>query len=349
MTNELSTPEDVPADVREQLRQLLEAGQLRDAIRVGSAVPQHARGGTLERDIVRWRIQAYAKGDAAAAPQWPPATAARVPEPIGIPEIGPDELTPERLAEGVLRHGCLLVRGLFDADEVARLKDGIDSAIKAHEDFEADPSGTTTSPWYERADPGESLQQKLSLSRCFVEAAHGVLTADSPRALALLDACFESHGIVPLLEAYFGERPALSLLKSTLRRVPASQSTTGWHQDGAFLGAGIRSMNLWLSLSDCGVDACGLDIVPRRFEHIIETGTGDAPFAWAASHEAVLEAAGPAGFVSPVFAPGDGLFFDHMLMHRTGLPPRRTRTRYAIESWFFAPSHYPMDQIPVWL
>ena len=30
-----------------------------------------------------------------------------------------------------------------------------------------------------------------------------------------------------------------------------------WHQDGAFLGEGISTLNLWLPLSDCGDDAPG--------------------------------------------------------------------------------------------
>ena len=36
-----------------------------------------------------------------------------------------------------------------------------------------------------------------------------------------------------------------------------------------------------------------------------------------------------------------------MTLHRTGVSPGMTRTRYAIESWFFAPSTYPQDQVPI--
>ena len=70
----------------------------------------------------------------------------------------------------------------------------------------------------------------------------------------------------------------------TLRRTQPEVGTTWWHQDGAFLGADIRALNVWLSLSHCGRDAPGLDIVPRRFDRIVETGTEGAPLSWTVSH-----------------------------------------------------------------
>ena len=78
----------------------------------------------------------------------------------------------------------------------------------------------------------------------------------------------------------------LSANKCTLRRVPID-ANTDWHQDGAFLGAGIRALNVWLALSDCGVDAPGLDLVPRRFDDVLETGTGGAIFDWAVGPDVV--------------------------------------------------------------
>ena len=72
----------------------------------------------------------------------------------------------------------------------------------------------------------------------------------------------------------------LSANKCTLRRVPLT-SNTDWHQDGAFLGRGIRALNVWVALTHCGVDAPGMDLLPRRLDHIVETGTGGAIFDWA--------------------------------------------------------------------
>jgi hypothetical protein len=49
----------------------------------------------------------------------------------------------------------------------------------------------------------------------------------------------------------------------------------------------------------------------------------------------------------PVFEPGDVLLFDDLFLHRTAVDPAMTRDRYAIETWFFAPSAYPAGQIPL--
>ena len=55
------------------------------------------------------------------------------------------------------------------------------------------------------------------------------------------------------------------------------------------------------------------------------------------------------GFVITPFLPGDALLFDHLFLHRTGAPPGIRKPRYAIESWFFAPSAYPAQQVPLML
>ena len=48
-----------------------------------------------------------------------------------------------------------------------------------------------------------------------------------------------------------------------------------WHQDGAFMGD-VRALNLWLSLSRCGDESPGLDIVPRRLDQMVATTTDEA-------------------------------------------------------------------------
>ncbi|MGH8978553.1 MAG: phytanoyl-CoA dioxygenase family protein, partial [Acidimicrobiia bacterium] len=122
-----------------------------------------------------------------------------------------------------------------------------------------------------------------------------------------------------------------------------------WHQDGAFLGRGIRALNIWLSLSHCGTDAPSLDILPRRLDDIVETGTHGSYFDWAVGPELVEELARETPVVRPAFGPGDVLLFDDMLLHRTATDPSMSRARYAIETWCFAPSHYPEGHVPlVW-
>ncbi|NND66331.1 MAG: hypothetical protein HKN19_01975 [Halioglobus sp.] len=50
-----------------------------------------------------------------------------------------------------------------------------------------------------------------------------------------------------------------------------------------------------------------------------------------------------------MLGPGDAVLFDELALHRTGVSPSMTETRYAIEMWFFAPSMFPRDEVPLYL
>jgi hypothetical protein len=150
-----------------------------------------------------------------------------------------------------------------------------------------------------------------------------------------------------MITAYLGERPVLSVNKCTLRRVGTEPGNANWHQDGAFLGDGIRSLNVWMSLSHCGVDAPGLDVVPRRFDEVLETGTEGAIFPWTVGPGVVERVSAESPVCRPTFEPGDVLLFDDFFLHRTAAEPTMPRQRHAIETWFFAPSAYPDGQIPL--
>ena len=89
----------------------------------------------------------------------------------------------------------------------------------------------------------------------------------------------------------------ISVQKCTLRRVDPDAGR-GWHQDGAFMGD-VRALNVWLSLSRCGDEAPGMDIVPRRLDHIVPTGTEGAIFEWSVSPQVAEEAAGDVGRPAP--------------------------------------------------
>ena len=237
---------------------------------------------------------------------------------------------------GILRHGSLVVRDLISAEHVARLVSDIDRAFAAKDAYDTDGE----SPWYVRFDPPEA--EYMPLDRWTVESRDGVFAADSPRTLFDLIDAYQSAPVGRIVAEYLGERPAMSVKKTTLRRVTATTDTAWWHQDGQFLGR-IGSLNIWLALSDCGVDAPSLDLVPRRIEEILETGTEGADLTWSIGQSIVDRAAG-GPTVRPVFRPGDALLFDEMLVHRTGLNAEMSGTRYAIEGWFFAPSKFPEQQ-----
>jgi hypothetical protein len=84
-----------------------------------------------------------------------------------------------------------------------------------------------------------------------------------------------------------------------------------------------------------------MGIVPLRLNRILPTGEPGAGFDWAVSLETIAREMPAPGVWVPEFEPGDVLFFDHMLLHRTWADSGMTESRYAIESWFFASSVYP--------
>ncbi len=89
-------------------------------------------------------------------------------------------------------------------------------------------------------------------------------------------------------------------------------------------------------------------MVPKRIDHIVDAGTEGADFHWSVGDPVVERASG--GVLSrPIFQAGDAMLFDHLFLHRTGTTPEMKKTRYATETWFFAPSAYPdpQEQVPL--
>jgi len=132
-----------------------------------------------------------------------------------------------------------------------------------------------------------------------------------------------------------------------LRRADASLHQSTWHQDGAFLGEGIRTLDIWFALSRCGRDAPGLELIPLRLGRVLPTGEPGTYFEWTASPETIARELPDAPRWRPAFEAGDVLFFDHLLLHRTAAEPEMPGVRYAIESWWFAASVYPRTSTPL--
>jgi hypothetical protein len=156
---------------------------------------------------------------------------------------------------------------------------------------------------------------------------------------------FHAAGLPELVTGYLGEPALISVHKTTLRK--ADPSVPGaWHQDGFFMGE-VRSLNMWLSLSRCGDEAPGLDLLPRRLEHYLATNTEEAALDYTISQRKVEDAAGATPIIRPTFEPGDALFFDERFLHQTGSDPAMRKPRYAIENWFFGGSAFPDEYAPV--
>ncbi len=321
--------------------ELTQKGRQLEAIDVLTAANRTTRDPEIERRLVNLRYDAFDELETRTnVASWPPEAPPDLFPGVDLPRVQPGDFTAETLRSGILRHGCLAVSGLVPPKRVAQLTDDIEAAMTAFETWENDRSADTA-PWFV---PFDTEPATLAGVRKWVTGGGGVWTVDSPRAMFDVLETFSEIGLDRPLTGYLGERPALSVKKWTLRRVPIT-SGTNWHQDGAFLGQGIRTVNCWLTLSHCGDDAPGLDVVPRRMDRILPTGTDGAMFDWSVGEQLVEQFDAP--IIRPVFEPGDALFFDERFLHRTAVSETMTRDRYAIESWFFAPSHYPRDQMPL--
>jgi hypothetical protein len=269
------------------------------------------------------------------APDFAAPDAGRLPAAEGVPELSPADLTPGVLRAAILRDGCLLVRGLVERDAALAFADRIDAG------FADRVAGAGR--LYEEFVPDARFGPVVG--RGWIEDGGGLLAADAPSLAFEMLELFRRSGLQPVVDGYLGEPALISVHKTTLRK--ALPSVPGaWHQDGTFMGP-VRSLNLWLSLSHCGDVAPGLDVLPRRLEHLVAAGTDDALIEIQTSQAKVDEAAGDTPIVRPIFEPGDALLFDELFLHQTASDPSMPHPRYAIENWFFGASSFPADYAPI--
>lgn len=255
-----------------------------------------------------------------------------------LPEIRPAALRASLLREAIATSGAVLVRGLFEPDAVRQLRNGAELVLQGL--VQAGPGGDSGDGWY-RPFRGVGPTPELPLSRQIATLSdYGALLVDSPNFTDVYLPQLRSRGLTDVVAEYLGAPAMLSAEKSVVRRVPAATGTN-WHQDGAFLGQEVSALNLWVALSDCGTDAPGLDLVAARPDHILPTGSDGADFDWSIGQGAVDRWREELPLLHPEIRAGDAMFFDHMLVHRTGVRPGMTKTRYALESWFFTPWHFP--------
>jgi hypothetical protein len=323
-------------------------GALLDELAELVATNRAAPSGDLERAIVSLRNRAFAdlrdlpEGDFPDVGTVNPASGH-----VTVDDLVLSDVSAAGLRKKLLHNGAALLPRCIASTRVTELVEGIDRAFEACATRsavdDAEPNGEIDR-WFSPFDPPGA--RRVKQDRHFNLLGGGIWATDSPRLHFLLVDTIVSTGLNDIIAEYFGERPAISVNKSTLRRVPAAAPSGDWHQDGAFLGDGIRSINAWICLSDCGVEAPGLDLIPRRLE-LATTGTPGANFDWAVSPDVVEDVRSDVGVLRPAFRAGDVLLFDHYLLHRTAEATTAASDRYAIETWFFAPSHYPDGQYPI--
>jgi hypothetical protein len=326
--------DDFPGDTDELFAEI---ERLTEANREG-------RDRDIERRLVHLRHVAGVRVliENGARPAHPQPDFDSLPTAEVLPEIAAEEVTPELLRAGILRDGCLLVRGLVERDTALRFADQIDRAYAERDRLAA---GDEPAAGYYEEFRAISPFEIAEGARLWVQEGGGLLAPDSPLLTFEMLEIFRGAGLPDLVGAYLGERPLISLQKTTLRK--AEPHVPGaWHQDGAFMGE-VRALNLWLSLSRCGDESPGLDLVPRRLEQIVATATDDAVLDYQVSQAKAEEAAGDKPITRPVFEPGDALFFDELFLHQTGSDPSMPKPRFAIESWFFGGSAFPREYGPL--
>lgn len=320
-------------------------GRLLEAIEVLTDANRLVRSIPVEQQLVRLRRDAFAHLDRSLPPpEWPPFVPEDAPEtPPGPLIVRAADLTPGLVRNGLLKHGCVLVRGLVPAQRAARLRRAIDQAFDAYDVTAAGQATPETGAWYH---PLDGVPDGAELRR-FGRAAQSVLTADSPRTLFELLETVRETRLDRLIAGYLGERPTLDVKKCVLRRVDWTCQHSLWHQDGAFLGPGIRTVNAWFALSPCGRDAPGMDLIPQRLPGLLTAGGPNAGFHWAVAADTITKELPGVQPWRPEFEAGDVLLFDHFMLHRTAAAPGMRELRYAIESWFFASSVYPDTSTPL--
>jgi hypothetical protein len=315
---------------------LEEIGRLAEANRT-------APGRDTERRLVRLRHLAGMRlvEEAGTDPEFMAAASARLPVGDPLPEIPAAELDPGLIRAGILRDGCLLVRGLVPRERAEAMARQIDKAFEQRERHDA---GKRIDPgYYEEFAPDPRSGEPVV--RGWIKQGGGLLAADSPMLHFQMMELFAGAGLRGLVSGYLGEPALISVHKTTLRK--ADPAVPGaWHQDGFFMGP-VRSLNMWLSLSRCGDESPGLDLLPRRLEHYLATATEEAALDYTISQQKVDDERGETPILRPIFEPGDALFFDELFLHQTGSDPSMRKPRYAIENWFFGGSAFPGEYAPI--
>ncbi|MFY7960156.1 MAG: hypothetical protein ACOVVK_08785 [Elsteraceae bacterium] len=266
------------------------------------------------------------------------------------PIIDAADLTPERFSALINAHRCLLARNLFSAADVALLRnaafrtygvyDRAMAAIRA-----GDPPPTDVG--YITADGFGKSREELAGFRRFGSLVLGYC----PFAMGVVSTVLSRNPIKACVEAHFGQAIGLSLNSSSVRLSEVSNDVRRvFHQDGSFLGGeDTETINCWIALDDCGVDAPGLEVFPQRIDELLPVGGPGAVTSWEIEESVAYGRLGADKAWLPTFKAGDAFVFDHLHLHRTHLTPAMTRDRFAAECWMFPIKERYRAEFLAWL
>lgn len=290
---------------------------------------------------------------------------ARMSSPVDfeVPEVEAASLTVDIVKRAIREKGCLIVRNFLNEKEAQQMQSYVDYSFKLHSKPDkkisryllkqvelAKAVKYTKGDIAKHRETNETYTDTTKIARKLgrtLGQSSSQLTATTPIIIDKILALYDRKGLKNLLNEYFENEPCVSIYKWVLRKAMSPPVPIDFHQDGAFMGSGIDSLNLWVSLSDCGgdSDAPGMDFVPVRLKSDFAKGTGS--MNWTVAESAVHDVYGEQAVVAPRFNRGDGLFFDHFLVHRTQHVADCVSNRYAVETWFFDSVNFPKNQIPV--
>ena len=284
-----------------------------EAAEIASLSQQNRRrpDAALEAQLVEKRREAGAALRRAAvdlnAPEYPDLFVGCT----SLPEISAGELDAAALGAGLLHHGGLLVRGLYDEGQLQHLR-------------------------------------QLAVKQCEVDREDHSPLGTSPHTLFELLETYRQCGLLEAVSAYLDEQPLLFAERTKLRQHRAEThkyAAIPWHQDASFFGRKSWAVNCCAAVTPCGDGNPGLGIIPRRTDdyHGWDPKHGRAPLdygnAMPEQELAALCDSHPA--VEVVLQPGDALLFDEMTVHRTNSRPWRLPQQIVTISWFFRASGFP--------
>jgi len=205
------------------------------------------------------RLEAYRDREPASSPALliPPGGEVAAPPDPEVPEVSAEAFTPDTLRTAISTHGALIVRGMFAAEKLSAMTGAIDGVLDAC-DSPRHVRNKLANHYFNPPENVKSIMpgnaEELAALRVFSAIANSALCIESPSIAEMLLEFFEEHGVRDIAKDYLGEDPVLSVKKWVLRRSELPMTEAGWHQDGAFMGTDINTINLWLPLTTCGGD-----------------------------------------------------------------------------------------------